>query len=102
MLDLFNKKYDMDILKKYIYSISLYDILKTQIITADFALHYILNINYQLTPEEENIKIVDVLTFQPHLKNTDLLSRYESNINDINNTNNKRKDSWNEFEINAI
>ena len=45
MLDLKNKKYDMKTLKQYIYAVSLVEILKTQHLTADFVLKYILNPN---------------------------------------------------------
>ena len=92
MLDLKNIKYNMETLKKYIYAVSLFDILKTQTITEDFAFDYILNKDFQLTPEEESITINDVLLYQPHLNNSDLILKYISTP-----TNKKRKNSWNEF-----
>lgn len=95
MLDLTNVKYDMKTLKKYIYAVSLIDILKTQTITEDFAFKYILNSDFQLTPEEESITIDDVFMYQPHLLNTDLMIKYITAINK------KRKNSWDEFVINA-
>jgi hypothetical protein len=100
MLDLINVKYDMETLKKHIYAVSLYDILKTQVISVDFALHYILNKNFQLTKEEETITIDDVFKYQPHLLDTDLLIKHTINI-ELLKQNKKRKNSWNEFEINA-
>ena len=103
MLDLKNVKYDMETLKKNIYALCLFDILKTQVITVDFALKYILNKNYQLTKEEECITIEDVLKYQPHLQDTDLLIKYKINIKLLeNNVKRKRVDSWNEFELNAV
>jgi hypothetical protein len=101
MLDLINVKYDMETLKKNIYALSLYDILKTQVISVDFALKYILNKNYQLTPEEESITINDVFKYQPHLRDTDLLTKYTINLKLLEQKI-KRKDSWNEFELNAV
>ena len=43
MLDLYNKKYSMKILKANIYAIKLIDILKTHTIDVTFAVKYILN-----------------------------------------------------------
>ena len=67
MLDLKNNKYDLKTLKENIYAVDLLDILKTQTITWEFALKYILNKKYQLTKEEERITINDVFLYQPHL-----------------------------------
>lgn len=90
MLDLKHNQYDSNTLKAHIYEIDLWDILKTQKITEDFAWNYILNKNYQLTEEEQTITIREVLFFQPHLYNTNLLVKHR--------TNSKKCDSWNEFE----
>jgi hypothetical protein len=54
MLDLYNKKYDRETLKKHIYEVKLIDILKTQTIDVSFATKYILNRKYQLLKEETN------------------------------------------------
>ena len=75
MLDLKNKQYDLNTLKENIYAIHLLDILKTQTITYEFALKYILNKNYQLTKEEENLTIKDVLFYQPHLQEDKFLEK---------------------------
>jgi hypothetical protein len=72
MLDLNNNQYDMTTLKENIYAHNLWDILKTQKLTTDFCVKYILNKNYQLTEEEEEITIKDVLILQPHLDKTEL------------------------------
>ena len=90
MLDLQNIKYDYHTLKENIYDINLLDILKTQYITADFALKYILNKNYQLSREEEQITVIDVLKYQPHLLKTNLLVDYKYGI--------KKIDSFEDFE----
>ena len=41
MFDLYNNKYDMQTLKENIYAVSLWDILKTQVLTRDFCVKYI-------------------------------------------------------------
>ena len=73
-LDLINKQYDRETLKKHIYEVNLWDILKTQKIDATFAVRYILNPNYQLTESEQCITEKDVLFFQPHI-NKRILSK---------------------------
>jgi hypothetical protein len=73
-LDLRNNKYELEVLKEHIYSIDLFEILKTQIIDEEFAVNYILNKVFQLTKEEENINLTDIMKYQPHL-NTSLLYR---------------------------
>ena len=90
MLDLYKNKYNEKTLKENIYSVFLLDILKTQTISSDFALTYILNKNFQLTKEEEDISIEDVFFYQPQLKKTDLLEKFKSGI--------RRKDSFGSFE----
>jgi hypothetical protein len=47
-LDLYNIKYDREIIKNNIYALKLIDILKTQDIDAEFIVKYILNKKYQL------------------------------------------------------
>ena len=44
MLDLYNKKYTRETLKKYIYSVRLIDILKTQKLDVTFIVRYILTL----------------------------------------------------------
>ena len=67
VLDLNNQQYDRERLKKHIYEVSLWDILKTQTIDVTFAVRYILNPKYQLTASEQCIDVKDVLFFQPHI-----------------------------------
>ena len=71
MLDLYNKQYYYKTLKEHIYAVNLWDILKTQTLTQDFCVKYILNKNYQMN--DENITFKDVLKFQPHLTKYELL-----------------------------
>jgi hypothetical protein len=73
MLDLHNKQYDMNVLKENIYAHNIWDILKTQVLTKEFCVKYILNKNYQLTEEEEKITFKDVLRLQPHIDKKELL-----------------------------
>jgi hypothetical protein len=73
MLDLQNKQYSMQTLKENIYAHNIWDILKTQILTKEFCVKYILNKNYQMTEEEEKITFKDVLKLQPHIDKKELL-----------------------------
>jgi hypothetical protein len=73
MLDLKNKQYDMNVLKENIAAHNLWDILKTQVLTKEFCIKYILNKNYQFTEEEEQITFKDVLLLQPHIEKRELL-----------------------------
>ena len=66
MLDLYNKMYDRETLKKHIYSVKLIDILKTQKIDVTFAVRYILNEKYQLHADDI-ISSDMVLYYQPHI-----------------------------------
>jgi hypothetical protein len=95
MLDLYNKKYDRETLKKHIYEVKLIDILKTQTIDVSFATKYILNRKYQLLKEEINITPKMVLYFQPHISSISLkksLLLYDSDddtIEDFETVSNK-------------
>jgi hypothetical protein len=73
MLDLYNNKYDREILKQNIYAVKLIDILKTQKIDVSFAVRYILNKNYQLHHEDATITEELVLFYQPHISKSCLL-----------------------------
>jgi len=67
MLDLYNKRYNRETLKKYIYSVKLLDILKSQKLDVTFIVRYILNPKYQLNEIEEYINIDTVLMYQTHI-----------------------------------
>ena len=69
--DLYKNKYDYETLKTNIYVVSLLDILKTQKLTSDFCVKYILNKNYQFSKEEEDINIQTIKKYQPHLLDID-------------------------------
>jgi hypothetical protein len=73
MIDLYNKQYDLQILKEHIYAVSLWDILKTQRLTSNFCVKYILNKNYQMEKNDETITINDVVNLQPHISKIELL-----------------------------
>ena len=87
MLDLNNNQYNQETLKKYIYAVSLVDILKTQKVDADFAAKYLLQTKYQLTKEESFITPKIVLHFQPHICEEELYKKiieYDSDDDSIN------------------
>jgi len=73
MLDLYNNKYDRDTLKKNIYSLKMMDILKTQTLDITFIVRYILSDLYQLHESDMNISVQDVLKYQPHINEKELL-----------------------------
>ena len=63
-VNLYNTQFSMEILINNIYLFNLVDILKTQELTAEFIVNYILNPNYQLKEEEKSITMLDVLKYQ--------------------------------------
>ena len=72
--DLYKNQYDYETLKANIYAVSLLDILKTQTLSADFCIKYILNKDFQLSEEDELITIDLVKKLQPHILNIDLIN----------------------------
>jgi len=94
--DLYNNQYDYETLKINIYAVSLIDILKTQILTADFCVKYILNKNFQLADEDQNINIDLVRQLQPHLTEDDFI-RAELGVS-MKRINRERIDSFEDFE----
>jgi hypothetical protein len=87
MLDLQNNQYSTTILKKNIYAINLIDLLKTQKIDADFAVKYLLQKKYQLTPKEQLITPKIVVYFQPHILESEInkkLMDYDSDQDSVN------------------
>jgi len=72
MLDLFNKQYDLETLKVHLYAVSIRDILKTQKLTCDFCVKYILNTNYQMDAKDEGITVTEVIKYQPHITKGEL------------------------------
>jgi len=69
---LLKTKYSIDILEKNIDNLSITRILRTQIITPEFCIKYILNEDYASCVEETYICDIDVLHNQPHIKQSDL------------------------------
>jgi hypothetical protein len=85
-MDLNKNKYSLKTLKENIYLLNLVDILKTQRLTARFAVHYILNNIYQLKKEEQEITMADVIKYQPHITITSLINEqmlYESGADSL-------------------
>ena len=72
-MDLLNRKYDRETLKKHIYMYNLVDILKTQKLDVTFVVRYLLNPNYQLSDNEKLITPNMVLQYQPHIHKLELL-----------------------------
>uniref|UniRef100_A0A6C0LK80 Uncharacterized protein n=1 Tax=viral metagenome TaxID=1070528 RepID=A0A6C0LK80_9ZZZZ len=71
-IDLNKNKYSEVVLKQNIYKLNLFDILKTQRLSARFVVRYILNNCYKLTKEEEQINVEVVLMHQPHVKHYEI------------------------------
>lgn len=69
--DLYKNQYDYETLKANIYYVSLIDILKTQKLTADFCIKYILNDDFHLSDEDKRITIEKVKKYQPHISKKD-------------------------------
>jgi hypothetical protein len=70
--DLDSKQYDMETLIKNINILNLLKIVRKQKLTLDFIKNYILNDEYQCTPEEQYIDKNFVLQYQPHINPEDL------------------------------
>lgn len=94
MLDLYKKKYSMEEMKKHIYDINLWDILKTQVIDEVFAIKYILNHRYQLSESEKMIDVQVVMLHQPHLKKKKLFF-YLKNMDLNDDTDDIKFDDYN-------
>jgi hypothetical protein len=94
--DLYKQNYSYEILKTNIYVVSLFDILKSQKLTLEFCVKYILNKDYQLTEEEEKITLEHVLYFQPHISKSYIIN----SLVEINNKKirKERTDSFENFE----
>jgi hypothetical protein len=82
MLDLYNKQYSRETLKKYIYSVRLIDILKTQRLDVTFITRYILNPKYQLNEVDEYINVDTVLMYQKHIDKAKLREAMVEYISD--------------------
>jgi hypothetical protein len=94
--DLYRNQYDYETLKTNIYVVSLLDILKTQKLTSDFCVKYILNEDFQFSAEDQSINIETVRKYQTHISDMELVSAL------LRDTNKKRLgqkiDSVEDFE----
>lgn len=70
--DLNKKKYSIEILENNINNLTITKILRTQKLTPEFCVKYILNDDYACCVEETYICDLDVLRYQPHIKHSDL------------------------------
>ena len=68
-IDLKNQKYPINDLIWNIYALDFLEVLRTQHLTEEFIVDYILNKDYQKTEIEQRININNVLKCQPHLNN---------------------------------
>lgn len=87
MIDLYNNKYDRQILKDNIYNVKLIDIIKTQTIDVSFAVRYILNERYQIH-KDDNITAPILLQYQKHISYEELqkeLELYDSDDDSVDN-----------------
>jgi len=86
--DLRNNKYSIDDLIRNIDNLSLWNILQTQILTADFCFIYFWSHNDEYAKDKDDTEICehDVLRWQPHLTKEDLSSCaiYRERINNNN------------------
>jgi len=94
--DLHKNTYELSELKANIYAVSLLDVLKTQKLTADFCVKYILNPNFQLTSEDEAITVDNVKEFQPHITKEELVIAQVEAAKKRRNK--QRVDSFEDFE----
>jgi hypothetical protein len=88
--DLYSNQYDYNTLKTNIYVVSLLDILKSQTLTKEFCVKYILNSDFQLLHEEKMINVELVKKYQPHLQDIDLTTNKRLKY--------KRVNSFEDFE----
>ena len=94
--DLYNNQYDYETLKTNIYVVSLKDILKTQKLTAAFCVKYILNKDFQLLVEDQQITMETVKKYQPHILNVEFLCAQTMATN--KKSLRERIDSFEDFE----
>jgi hypothetical protein len=78
-IDLYSNTFPLDILEKNIECLDLKTLLKTQKLSYDFIIKYILNENYQNTPEEKTIDIYDVVFNQSHIDIDELKNKLKIN-----------------------
>ena len=74
-LDLYSNRFPINVLESNIDSLDLRTLIKTQNLTYDFIVNYVLNDEYQITPEEKTIDMYDVVYNQPHININELKNR---------------------------
>ena len=72
LLDLKNHKYSINDLIWNIYALDFLEVIKTQHLTEEFTVDYILNKDYQKTEIEKRITIKTILKYQSHLNSEGL------------------------------
>lgn len=77
-IDLYSYTFPLNILEKNVNSLDLKTLIKTQTLSYDFIIKYVLNEEYQITPEEKTIDIYDVVYNQSHI-NIDELKKMLNN-----------------------
>ncbi len=70
------KKYDIEVLEKNIYNLSMKTLLYTQDLTADFCIKYILNEKYASCVEDTFLSMGDVLNAQKHITRSSIYQAY--------------------------
>jgi hypothetical protein len=77
-LDLHNFYFPINTLIKNIEHLDLTIIIKTQILTYDFIIKYILNEQYQKMAEEKTIDMYDITNHQPHIDINELRQKIKN------------------------
>ena len=70
------KKYDIEVLEKNIYNLSMKTLLYTQDLTADFCIKYVLNEKYASCVEDTFLSMGDVLNAQKHITRAAIYQAY--------------------------
>ena len=70
------KKYDIEVLEKNIYNLSMKTLLYTQDLTADFCIKYVLNEKYASCVEDTFLSMGDVLNAQKHITRSAIYQAY--------------------------
>jgi len=78
-------KYDIFVLEKNIAKLSLWNLLKTQVLTAEFCAKYILDEEFASSDEDTYICFQNVIQYQKHISENELLDA-------IKNTKKSEKD----------
>lgn len=78
-IDLYSYKFPINILENNINNIDLLTLIKTQDLTYEFIIKYVLNEEYQITPEEKTIDIYDVVNNQKNIELEELKKKLNLN-----------------------